>query len=383
MSSEAQWYRYYGDIPHSLDYPDISMYRMVENSKNQYGNYIAYDFQGRKVSYTAFAEEIDICAKALLANGVKKGEIVTICLPNIPQAVVMFYAVNKIGAVASMVHPLSAENEIKFYLDETKSKLAITLSQFCHKFETIIQTTSLQTLVVTKIEEALPTVKGFLYKFVGGEPKVTENETVIAWKNFLAQAANIEEDIQEDGKGEEAAVILFSGGTTGVPKGILLTNLNFNALAMQTAAACGCLQAGDVMLSVMPVFHGFGLGVGIHTILAFGCQCVLIPQVKVEEFAGYFKKYHPNYMAGVPTLFEAMMRNKDMNRVDMSYLKGLFSGGDSLSVELKKKVDAFLKEHGATIQVREGYGTTECVTGRITTVREASGFRSPIHSTRL
>lgn len=124
------------------------------------------------------------------------------------------------------------------------------------------------------------------------------------------------------------------------------------------------------MLSIMPVFHGFGLGVGIHTMLSHGAKCVLIPQLNVDEFAGYFKKYRPNLMAGVPTLFEAMMRNEDMNKADLSCLKGLFSGGDSLSIELKKKVDKFIKERGASIQVREGYGTTECVTASCLTPKE-------------
>lgn len=370
LSSDAKWFNYYGDVPHTLAYPDFSMYCMVEKARDSYGDYTAYDFQGRAVTYADFIEEVDTCAKALLMMGVQKGDVITVCLPNVPQAIIMFYAINKIGGIASMIHPLSAENEIKFYLDETKSKIAITLSQFYSKFEDIKGMTELETLIVTKIEEALPPVKGFLYKFVGGEPKVQESEWTVSWKNFLAQATQYQGEIHDEGKGDDAAVILFSGGTTGTAKGILLTNLNFNALAMQTAAASECLVAGDRMLSVMPLFHGFGLGVGIHTILSFGCQCILIPRVKVQEFAGYFKKYHPNYMAGVPTLFEAMMRNEDMDKVDLSCLKGLFSGGDSLSVELKRKVDAFLKEHGATIQVREGYGTTECVTASCLTPKD-------------
>lgn len=370
MSSDAKWFQFYGDIPHTLEYPDSSLYRMVKNAQESYPDYTAYDFQGRSVTFARFIKEVDTCAKALLMMGIKKGEVVTVCLPNVPQAVIMFYAINKIGAIASMIHPLSAENEIKFYLDETKSRVAITLSQFYNKFETIKGETGLETLIVAKIEEVLPAVKGFLYKFVGSEPKVKESDWSISWKNFLAKAEECQEEIIDTGKGEDAAVILFSGGTTGTSKGILLTNLNFNALAMQTAAASECLEAGDIILSVMPVFHGFGLGVGIHTMLVYGCQCVLIPQVKVQEFASYFKKYRPNYMAGVPTLFEAMMRNEDMEKVDLSCLKGLFSGGDSLSIELKKKVDTFLKAHGANIQVREGYGTTECVTASCLTPKE-------------
>ncbi len=362
MSSEAKWFKYYGNVPHTLEYPDISMYDMVKKARDSYPDYIAYDFMGRSVSYKSFVEEIDECAKALVNEGVKKGESVTICLPNIPQAIIMFYAINKIGAIASMVHPLSAENEIMFYLNESKSKVAITLSRFYDKFEAIKGKTLLKKLIVAKIEEALPMVKGFIYKFIGHEPRMKNQPWVISWTDFINKTKEEKEGFDAKLRGEDSAVVLFSGGTTGTSKGILLTNLNFNALAMQTAAAAGCFSAGDTMLSIMPVFHGFGLGVGIHTMLAFGGRCVLVPQINTEEFPGLFKKYKPNYMAGVPTLYEAMMRNEGMKNVDLSFMKGLFSGGDTLSVELKKKVDKFLKEHGAKIQVREGYGTTECVT---------------------
>ena len=362
MNSDAKWFKYYGDTPRTLDYPDISMFDMVKKSADSYEDYIAYDFMGKAVTYGLFMEEIDVCAKALVKYGVKKGDVVTICLPNVPQAVIMFYALNKIGAISSMVHPLSAENEIMFFLNETKSTLAITLSQFFDKFDSIKGKTPLEKLVVAKIGEALPKVKGVLYKFVGHEPKVPDLPWVVSWNDFMQEGKNAEDVEWEEFRGCDDAVILFSGGTTGTSKGILLTNLNFNALALQTAAAGACLFPGGTMLSIMPVFHGFGLGVGIHTMLVAAARCILVPRLNVEEFPALFKKYKPNYMAGVPTLFEAMMRNEKMAEADLSCLKGLFSGGDSLSIELKKKIDKFLSDRGASIQVREGYGTTECVT---------------------
>ena len=370
MNSDAKWFKYYGNVPRTLNYSDISMYDMIKSTGEKYPSLIAYDFMGKSVSYAEFIKEIDTCAKALAAQGVKENDAVTICLPNVPQAIIMFYALNKIGAVASMVHPLSAENEIAFFVNESRSTVAVTLSQFYEKFATIKEKTSLKKLIVSKIGEALPPVKGFMYKFIGHEPKVADEPWVISWSKFLNGAKDFNEEITFCGNGETSAAILFSGGTTGTSKGILLTNLNFNALAMQTEAAAECLFPGGTMLSIMPVFHGFGLGVGIHTILSFGGRCVLIPRLNVAEFASLFKKYRPNYMAGVPTLFEAMLRNKDMQKADLSCLKGLFSGGDSLSIELKKKIDAFLKERGATIQVREGYGTTECVTASCLTPSE-------------
>lgn len=362
MNSDAKWFKYYGNTPHTLDYPDISMYDFLKKTAEEYPSNIAYDFMGKSATFEKFIEEIDICAKALVMQGVVPGDAVTVCMPNTPQAIIMFYAINKIGAVASMVHPLSAETEIQFYLNECNSRIAITLTQFYDKFEAIKGKTRLEKVIVSKIEEALPAIKGFAYKFIGHEPKAVKDPWVIAWNDFIGKGKDCTQEYSYTGKGDDSAVILFSGGTTGTSKGILLTNLNFNALAMQTAAASQCFAAGDVMLSVMPIFHGFGLGVGIHTILAHAGKCVLVPRVNVAEFPGLFKKHRPSYMAGVPTLFEAMLRNEDMKKADLSCLKGLFSGGDSLSVELKKKIDAFLKDRGATIQVREGYGTTECVT---------------------
>ena len=361
MNSDAKWFKYYGDTPRTIDYPDASLYEILLGAAKKYPNNIAYDFMGKSVSFKEFIAEIDTCAKALSTLGVNRDDTVTVCLPNVPQAIIMFYAINKLGAIASMIHPLSAENEIMFYLNETKSKIAITLTRFYNKFEAIKGKTQVERVIACKIEEGLPAIKGLMYKFIGHEPKVSSDPWVISWPDFIAGAKRCTRDIAPVGKGNHNAVILFSGGTTGTSKGILLTNLNFNAFAFQTAAASGCLEAGDVMLSVMPVFHGFGLGVGIHTMLIFGSQCVLVPQLDVKKFAYLFKKYRPSYMAGVPTLFEAMLRNEEMQSADLSCLKGLFSGGDSLSVELKKKIDEFIRERGAIIQVREGYGATECV----------------------
>ncbi|MBO7406117.1 MAG: AMP-binding protein, partial [Clostridia bacterium] len=160
----------------------------------------------------------------------------------------------------------------------------------------------------------------------------------------------------------DPAVILYSGGTTGTTKGIVLTNRNFNALSQQVCAANPMFQPGDRMLAAMPLFHGFGLGVCIHTMLTQGGRCVLVPRFTPKSYGKLITKYKCNFIAGVPTLYEALLRLPKMDNADMSALKGVFSGGDSLSVELKKKLDNYLAAHKATVQVREGYGTTETVT---------------------
>ena len=181
-------------------------------------------------------------------------------------------------------------------------------------------------------------------------------------------------------------MILYSGGTTGTTKGILLTNLNFNALAMQTTAMGDCLTPGNAMLSIMPVFHGFGLGIGIHTMLINGCKCILIPSFSAQTFGLLLKKNQPNFIAGVPTLYEALLKSEKIKGVNLSCLKGVFSGGDSLSIELKKKVDRFLKEH----ELRYRFGGLRYYRMRYSRARpqritqeRSIGIRFPTRITRL
>ncbi|MCI6854491.1 MAG: AMP-binding protein [Firmicutes bacterium] len=364
MNVRTPWIKNLGGVPAHLEYFQGSMYDRVAEIAVNYPDYIAYDFMGGKVKYKDFIKKVDECARALAAIGVKEGERVTICMPNAPQAVIMFYAINKIGAIANMVHPLSSEKEIEFYLKESASVVCITLDQFYGKFENIRGNVPIRSLILTSIKDVLSPIKKKGYYLAQGRKikKVPANAEIVWWEKFLKGGNNYHGPFHVERKSQDPAVILYSGGTTGTTKGILLSNLNFNALSQQIIATNPMFKPGDKMLAVMPIFHGFGLGVCIHSMMANGGRCLLIPRFNPQSYAKLLKKHKPNFIAGVPTLYEALLRLKTLDRVDLSCLKGVFSGGDSLSIELKKRFDAFLREHGATIPVREGYGTTECVT---------------------
>ena len=369
---KAPWLKHYNGVPEHLQYPDSTMVEYVEQAAKEYPNYCAYEFMGYETDYTVFIEQIHACARALRALGIRKGDRVTICMPNSPQGITMFYAVNMVGALANMIHPLSSEGEIEFYLNDSQSVCALTLDSFYPKFAAVRGRTKLQHLIITSIGDALGLVKkvGFALTLGRKIKPIPKDADIIRWKDFLKGGEAFTGDPRVPMQAEDPAVILYSGGTTGTTKGILLSNLNFNALAMQTAAAGNCIVPGHKMLAIMPIFHGFGLGVCIHTVLTRGVRCILVPQFTAQTYAELLKKQQPNYIAGVPTLYEALLRNEYLDGVDLSCLEGVFSGGDSLSVELKKKVDAFLKAHGAKLQIREGYGTTECVTASCLTPKD-------------
>lgn len=364
ITAKTPWKDHLGDLPMHLDYFEGTMFEALERIANEYPNYIAYDFMGKTTTYKKLLQEVETCAKALRTIGVREGDRVTIAMPNCPQAICLFYAVNLIGGIANMIHPLSAEKEIEFYLNESESVTAITLDQFYHKFEAIRKNTKVVNIIIASIRDALaqPIKAGYMLTEGRKIKKIPADAPVIRWQAFMQLARCCFYDYKVKRTSDDPAVILYSGGTTGTTKGIVLTNKNFNALSQQVIAANPMFRPGDKMLAAMPVFHGFGLGVCIHTMLTQGGRCILVPRFTPKTYARDLVKKRCNFVAGVPTLYEALLRLKDMDKADLSCLKGVFSGGDSLSVELKKKLDKFLYDHKATVQVREGYGTTETVT---------------------
>ena len=346
-----------------------TMYQLLRETAEKYPHHIAYIFQGQRTSYRQFLTRVDASARGLVAMGICKGDRVAICMPNSPQALHCFYALNRIGAIATMIHPLSATQEITLFLNTSQSKAILTLDAFYHKVASVLpQLHHACAIFVARIADELPYPWNVIYPHTKAGKHPLPKTGYRLWKSILGAEVTLPE---HDGKANDCAAILYSGGTTGTSKGIMLSNRNFNALGLQTIAASGFGRIdGMKMLSIMPVFHGFGLGIGIHTALIGGATCILVPQFSVKIYADVLKKQKPNLIPGVPTLFEALLRADGLEDLDLSFLKGIFAGGDCLSVELKKKVDDFLKAHNCSEQIREGYGTTECVTASCLTPRD-------------
>ena len=363
MIVKTPWITSMGNVPIHLDYFNGTMAEMVKAAADKNPNAIAFTFMGRSATYKKLVNEIEKCAKALKAIGVRENDCVTVAMPNCPQAVYIFYALNEIGAVSNVIHPLAAEKEIEFYLNESNSVTAITLDQFYGKFEAVRNNTKLTNIIIASVKDELskPVKAGYMLTEGRKIKKIPQNAPVIRWKDFIKLEKDCFYDYKVKRNSNDPAVILYSGGTTGITKGIVLTNRNFNALASQVINASATYTEGDKMLAAMPLFHGFGLGVCLHAMLSHGGRCILVPRFTAKSYAKLITKYKCNFIAGVPTLYEALLRLPQMDKADLSCLKGVFSGGDSLPCELTNKFNDFLKNHKSTVRIREGYGTTETV----------------------
>lgn len=356
------WEKYYTKKEWNIEVPNISIYEHMSNNAKEYLDAYAYNYFGKLVKYRDFLKQIDLCARAFRSQGIRKGDVVTICMPNTPEGVVCFYALNKIGAVSNMIHPLSGEKEIKEYLNSTNSVMLVMIDLCYEKIKNIIKDTKVYKTIVVSAKDSMPFLLGLGYSFTKGL-KVTKpknSSEYIYYKEFLFKGYNYNGRYEEKMNRDDPAIILHSGGTTGIPKGIVLSNGNFNALAIQARFVFNTIEVGDKCLTIMPIFHGFGLGVSVHCPLSIGATCILIPQFDAKKFDKLLKKYSPNVLLGVPTLYEALVNTNNTN-LDLSGLKFVISGGDSLSSTLERRINVFLAECGCNEKVNQGYGMTECL----------------------
>lgn len=282
-------------------------------------------------------------------------------MANTPEAIISLYAINKTGAIANMLHPLSAEEEIKESLNSTNSVMLIAIDLAYSKIKQIINDTKIYKTIIVSPANSMPKILSIGYKLTKGRkidsPK--NSEKFIYWDNFISRGKHYTDKVLIKRTKDDDALILHSGGTTGIPKNIVLTNGNINCIIEQVKIIFPKIGTSDSFLSILPLFHCFGLVVCIHAPLCLGASCILVPQFDAKRFDKLITKYHPTVLAGVPTLFEALLNNKHMDNVDMSYVKYVVSGGDSLNNVKNKKVNDFLKQHNCQYTIMQGYGMTE------------------------
>ena len=348
-------------LPEGFEVPDVSMFGMLRISAENLPDSLAYEYFGTECTYKNFVKKIEEISGAYHSFGVRKGDIVTIIMPNTPEAVTSIYALNRIGAIVNILHPLSAQEEIREHINRVNSKILLCVDICAEKIANIIDKTTLKKVIYASAGESMPFIMKKLYalKCIKNYKYDKSDRRYIAWKDFASKACKTPEHIPTTEENKEVSVILHSGGTTGTPKDIMLSNYNFNAFGIQAVLTLRDVSAGDKILAILPIFHGFGLGVCVHVSFCFGTCSVLIPQFDAKKFAGILKKHKPTMIFGVPTLYDALLKSKGTDKIDFSFLKYAVSGGDTLPEKLEASVNEFLASHNSKIKICEGYGMTE------------------------
>lgn len=381
-AAERPWLKVYDDMPADIVVPDKTMYELLADTASRWPAETALVYFGRRIPFASLLADIDRCAAALVAQGVRAGDSVTVSMPNVPNAVVMFYALNRVGARAVMTHPLSSPTELQHYLRETGSRWAVTMDMFYGRFREILADSPVERLLIAQFSDYLSSTKKLGFMVTKGrkiDPVPTDDPRILKWNDFLypegwqgmaaaasaglwpGQAKAPAKPYVRRIEPSATAAVLFSGGTTSLPKGIELSSANFNALAASMEAITG-VSVGESVLAILPVFHGFGLGLCIHTALTAGASSILVPEFSAKIYIDNLIKHEPSFIAGVPTLFQALLAHPKFSKVSFGRLRGAYSGGDSLTASLKHRFDQVIAAQGSKVELMEGYGLTECVT---------------------
>ena len=360
---KAPWGKFYQKKHMNIIVPNENIYEYFKRHAQNYLDNTAIEYFGTKVSYRNFLEKIDICYKAFRSQGIRKGDVVSIISANVPEALYSFYALNRIGAVCNMLHPLLSENEIKDILNKYSTALVVAMDITYSKLKNIIKDTDVYKTIIISAKDSMNFITKLGYEITQGykveKPKKSEN--YIYFKDFIELGENYTVEKESKTGKDFPAAILQSGGSTGTPKGIVLSNGNFNSATIQAKLALSDLDSNDVILGIMPIFHGFGLEVSINDAFCVGAKVVLVPTFKASEFDKLLTKHKPSVLVGVPTLFEAMTNNPRMKNVDLSNLKYVIAGGDSFNKNKVNMINDFLHSHGAKTNFTQGFGMTEAV----------------------
>ena len=359
-SIDRPWLKYYSEEAIRAELPQNTIYEYMLESNRDYPDDIAIRYFSRKITFRELFRHIDACARALTALGVQPGEIVTVALPSIPEALYIVYALNKLGAVANMIHPLAGQREIVDYLNEVHSRVAILFDGTYNIIRDAISRTNLQHAVVVTAGESLPAHIKPLYALKAGRLRLP-GSPFMAWRRFIRDGRTTPIPVVKKDSGT-LAIISHTGGTTGEPKGVMCSDDSCNALMYQIVCNFQHGRQGRCM-SVLPPFVNYSLIESMLAMLVIGYEVTLIPQYIPRQFATYIKKYHPNIILSIPAYWEAILSIEALNSMDLSCLEQVYTGGEAMAEETEQAVNALLLSRGAKYGLLKGLGSTELTGG--------------------
>lgn len=363
ITTQRPWLKYYPKEVVNAELPKETIYGYIKSKNKDELDRIALEYFGNKFTYQELIENIDKCAKSLVAMGVKKGDIVTICMPTTPEMVYMFYALSKIGAISNMIDPRKSAEEIEEYANEVNSKIFLGIDLVGGKLTNLKKNTSVENIIITTPYESFKApIKQLLKgkdKLLSKTKRFIDTDECMSWDNFVELGKNVKHVKTVKYEKDMPVTIVHTGGTTGKAKGVILSNDNINCGAFQCEISGLDFKDRGTWLDIMPPFIVYGVGNGLHLPLSMGMKVILMPKFDPTKFDEILIKHKPNYMAGVPSHYGYLLESEKMKDVDLSFFKTPIVGGDKMDYNLEQQVNEFLKEHNCGSRIIKGYGMSE------------------------
>lgn len=355
-SIDKPWLKYYSEEAVNAPLPECTMYELLWQNNKCHLEDIAINYYGRKITYGEMFDGIERTAKSFSKLGVKKGEIVIICAVNVPEVVYALYALNRLGAIVNMVDPRTNIDGIREYILESDTRLIISIDLACSAIEKASKDTMVENIIVVSPADSLPPVTGILYRLKAKAPQIREN--LMRWKDFAAIGTGVIPEYVPYAK-DTCCVIAHTGGTTGLPKGVMLSNDNINAVTHAYRYLNIPFERKQRYFNDLPPFIMYGLCLGIHTTLCYGLEVILYPIFDSRRFPKLFVKYRSNHFSAVADHLKYLSIDKHTRNLKLDFLISPGVGGDGLDYNLEEHVNQFLSAHGCKFEVYKGYGLTE------------------------
>lgn len=358
VSQERVWMKHFPEESRNVEFPKMKTYSFLKERNKDRPHGTAIYYYGTKITVKKLIERIDECADAFAALGVKKGDIVSLLSASTPESIVAFYALNKIGAAVNAIDPRLDTKSVARMIRSSGSEVLLVIDMayphVAKNFDEINQ----KYIIVQTAGTSLPAIKRMALKIATKSAIPYGKKGIMSWETFIAGAKN---GLAQEAEyvGDATVAITYTGGTTGFPKGVMLTNDSINAVAMNFQHAGIVYNKGERFLGIMPIFSSYGLVCGIHMPLTMGLELALIPRFYPLKMGEYVRKYKPNHMIATPAFYEILIDSEEMKGFDLSFMQTLGSGGDSMNAGLEAKMEAFRATHNVRYPLAQGYGMSE------------------------
>ena len=356
-SQAKPWLKYYDQKFIDQTLPALSAFEYVCQRSKNHLNDTALEYYGRKFTYADLIVNVKKTAAALRGAGVKKGDIITVVSIMTPEIIALFYAADMIGATLNLVDPRYSVEGIREYIEEVDSHLLVCLNVVYERCRQAAKRTNVEKVIVLSPADSLPPLMAVGYKLTTPD-KNKYASNVIRWKQFI-KGGEGQSTAAEPYDPDHACVVVHTGGTTGSPKGVMLTDDCFNGIALQFQAYPKLFHRGQKLMNVMPPFIAYGFACGIHLPLVLGFTVIIIPNLDPAKLGSLVLKHKPEHMFGVPTHYQQLASDPKLRDQDLSFIINYAAGGDSLSRGAEQTVNDFLAAHGARYPIAKGYGMTE------------------------